>query len=66
MAAAVWTLVRTLSSIAPGTGTAIEAVRLAIIIGAGLLVLAIAARLLRIAEFDEIVSEMRGRAQKLL
>jgi putative peptidoglycan lipid II flippase len=66
MGLAVWTLIRTLSSIAPAAGTTVEALRLATVIAGGVLVLAIAARLLRIAEFDAMVADLRGRVQKLL
>jgi hypothetical protein len=35
-------------------------------IAAGLVVLAVAAKILRIAEFDEAVADLRGRVRKLL
>jgi putative peptidoglycan lipid II flippase len=49
-----------------GGGHLIDAVRLLASIGAGIGVLVIAARLLRIAEFDEAIAMLRERAQKLL
>jgi putative peptidoglycan lipid II flippase len=66
MTASVLIVVHGLSTIAPDGGTALEAVRVAAAIGGGLFTLAIGAKLLRISEFDEMVKEMRTRAQKLL
>jgi len=66
MTACVLIIVHGLSTIAPDGGLALEAVRVAAAIGGGLFTLAIGAKLLRISEFDEMVAEMRTRAQKLL
>jgi putative peptidoglycan lipid II flippase len=66
MTAAALTIVHGLSTIAPGGGPPSQALRLFAAIGGGLVVLAIGAKLLRISEFDEMVQELRSRAQKLL
>jgi putative peptidoglycan lipid II flippase len=52
--------------IAPGGSTLAQAVRLAIAIGGGLLMLAAMAGLLRIEEFGDVASDLRVRVRKLL
>jgi putative peptidoglycan lipid II flippase len=66
MSAVVLVIVHGLSTIAPAGSAALEAARVLAAIAGGLLTLAIGAKLLRISEFDEIVEQMRTRAQKLL
>ena len=46
--------------------TSAQAITLALAIGAGVAVLAVTAKILRIAEFDEAVSSARAQARKLL
>jgi putative peptidoglycan lipid II flippase len=50
----------------PGSPTAAQAVRLAVSIGGSLIVLAGAARILRLEEFDSAVAMTLGRVRKLL
>jgi len=50
----------------PGAGVAARAFRLAFSIGGGLAALAIAAKLSRIDEFDDVTSLIFGRVRKLL
>ncbi len=61
MAAAVLTVSAALTRVWPAPGFAVKVTALALTIGAGLLVLAISARLLRIAEFTEAVRRVRAR-----
>jgi len=50
----------------PGMGLSVQVVRLAASIGGALTVLAMTAKLLRIAEFDEMIALVQVRVQKLL
>ena len=50
----------------PGAGFAVRAFRLAFSIGGGLAVFAIATKMSRIDEFDELASLIFGRVRKLL
>jgi len=50
----------------PGAGFPVRAFRLAFSIGGGLTALAIAAKMTRIEEFDEVASMVSGRVRKLL
>jgi putative peptidoglycan lipid II flippase len=52
--------------LAPGRSTLMQSARLAAAIGAGLFTLGVAAKLLRIREFDEGLRAARRRVQKLL
>jgi putative peptidoglycan lipid II flippase len=61
MGVAVVLVERGMTAALPGGGTAAQAARLASEIGAGLVVLAGAAKLLRIREFDEALALVRGR-----
>jgi putative peptidoglycan lipid II flippase len=61
LAAHAW-LTRTIQN----QNTPSQAVTLALAIGAGLVVLAVTARILRIAEFDEAVASAHAQARKLL
>jgi putative peptidoglycan lipid II flippase len=66
MTAAVLMIIHALSTIAPAGGAALEAARVLAAIAGGLFSLAVGAKLLRISEFDEMLGEIRARAQKLL
>ncbi|MFN7916053.1 MAG: murein biosynthesis integral membrane protein MurJ [Vicinamibacterales bacterium] len=57
---------RSLASAVSGSGTVVLAVNLMVSIGAGLVALLIAARLLGIAEVETLTAEARRRVQKLL
>jgi putative peptidoglycan lipid II flippase len=63
--AAAW-IQRAMDRALPGAGVAARAFRLAFSIGGGLAVLAIAAKLSRIDEFDDVTSLIFGRVRKLL
>ena len=66
MSAVVITVNRLLYEFTSDGGTLQQLVALAATIGAGLIALAIAARLLRINEFEMLTAEARRRVQKLL
>ena len=66
MSAVVVTVNRLLYEFTSEGGTLQQFVALAVTIGAGLIALAIAARLLRINEFEMLAREARRRVQKLL
>ena len=57
---------RSLSGGAGDTGTVVQTLHLVAAIGAGLLVLGLTARMLRIDEFTSLSTEARKRVQKLL
>ena len=57
---------RVMNTLAPGGALTFQVVRLAASIGSSLAVLGVTAKLLRIAEFDEMVALLRVRVQKLL
>ena len=63
--AAAW-IQRAMDRALPGAGVAARAFRLAFSIGGGLEALAIAAKLSRIDEFDDVTSLIFGRVRKLL
>lgn len=65
MSAVVAGVNRSLSTWAAG-GTGAQAVALVTVIGAGMIGLGVTARLLRIAPFEEMLTQLRTRAQKLL
>ena len=66
MTMAVVGVTRSLSGGAGDTGTVVQALHLVAAIGAGLLVLALTARMLRIDEFTSLSAEARKWVQKLL
>lgn len=66
MVATVKWIVHAMSTIAPGAGTTTQALRVGTAIAGGLVALAIAAKALRIPEFDQALGQLRSRAQKLL
>jgi putative peptidoglycan lipid II flippase len=66
MAAVALTLQRTMDRIAPGATLTVRALRLTISIGSALAALAIAAKLLRVDEFDDAAAMVFGRVRKLL
>jgi putative peptidoglycan lipid II flippase len=53
-------------AMAGGRGLAMRATALAVAIGGALVVLAVTAKLLRLAEFDEVLDAARARVRKLL
>jgi putative peptidoglycan lipid II flippase len=57
---------RVMNLVVPGGAFTRQAVRLVVAIGSALAVLGMTAKLLRIAEFDEIVGMLRVRVRKLL
>ena len=59
-------LQRVMDRALPGAGFPVRAFRLAFSIGGGLTALAIAAKMTRIEEFDEVASMVSGRVRKLL
>jgi putative peptidoglycan lipid II flippase len=59
MALAVTVAMREISSWAPGAGTISQLLRLMVAIGSGLIAVAVAAKLLRIAEFNEVIRRVR-------
>ena len=61
MGAAAWYAGELLTTALPGRGEIVKAVRVFSSIGIGVLVLLAAARLLRIAEFDDAVSRVTRR-----
>jgi len=61
MALVVAVATRELSAWAPGAGTGAQLFRLTMAIGAGLIAVGVSAKLLRIAEFDEVIDRVRGR-----
>ena len=66
MTAAVLGANRSVSTLAAGGGTLTHAAALLLAIGAGLLTLLLAARLLRIEEFETLSAEARSKVGKLL
>ena len=66
MAIAAAAIQRGMDRVAPGAGVAARAFRLAFSIGGGLATLAIATKMSRIDEFDEVASLIFGRVRKLL
>ncbi len=66
MTAAVLGANRSVSTLAAGGGTLAQAAALLLAIGAGLLTLLLAARLLRIEEFETLSAEARSKVGKLL
>ena len=50
-----------LSSWVPGPGTGVQTFRLGVTIGAGLLAVAVSAKILGIPEFDEVLDRVRER-----
>ena len=66
MAAVAYGVERSLTRVAPATHTIVQAIELASAIGAGVLTLAIVAKLLRMPELDEAFDLMLGRVRKLL
>jgi putative peptidoglycan lipid II flippase len=66
MAAVTVTVDHALYGIASGGGALRQAIALSASIAAGLSALILAARLLRIPEFDEVTRELRTRVRKLL
>jgi putative peptidoglycan lipid II flippase len=66
MATVVGWSVHRVSAIAPARGTGAQALQLLATVVGGLATLTVAAKLLRIAEFDEAVGEAWSRVQKLL
>jgi hypothetical protein len=66
MAAASVRLEQVMRGLAPGRQLWAEAIRLAIAIGGGLVVLGAMAKVLRIDEFADAVATLRARVQKLL
>jgi len=66
MAIVAGALQRAMDRVVPGAGVAVRAFRLAFSIGGGLAALAIAAKLSRIDEFDDVTSLIFGRVRKLL
>jgi putative peptidoglycan lipid II flippase len=65
MAGAVWATAEGLTSWWPGDAFVVQAVRLAVAIGVGLLTLALAAHVLRIPEFDEARSLVLSRVKRM-
>jgi len=66
MAVAAFAIQRAMDSLLPGAALTARAVRLTISIGGALAALALAARVLGIDEFEDTVSMVVGRVQKLL
>jgi len=66
MAIVAGALQRVMDRALPGAGFPVRAFRLAFSIGGGLTALAIAAKMTRIEEFDEVASMVSGRVRKLL
>src|SRR5262249_35621428 len=66
MAVAAFAIQRAMDSVMPGAALTARAVRLTISIGGALAALALTARLLGIDEFEDTVSMVIGRVQKLL
>ena len=66
MAIAAAAIQRGMDRVAPGAGVGARAFRLAFSIGGGLTVFAIATKMSRIDEFDEVASLIFGRVRKLL
>jgi putative peptidoglycan lipid II flippase len=66
MAFAAVAIQHAMERVAAGAGLWLQSVRLAASIGGGLAVLAITAKLVRLAEFDEAVGIVEGRVRKLL
>jgi len=59
MSVAAWLVERLLSEMLPGSGVAAQAMHLGGAIGAGILVLAVSARILRLEEIDEVLQMIR-------
>lgn len=66
MSCAVAAVHRALYGIASGGGTVSQAIVLLLAMGGGMGTLAVAAKVLRIEPFDDVVKQVRARAQKLL
>jgi putative peptidoglycan lipid II flippase len=66
MAAAAFALQEVMERIAPGTALIVRATRLTISIGGALAALAIAAKVLRVEEFDDAAAMIVSRVRKLL
>ena len=66
MAFAALVVDRVMNTLVPGIGLSVQVVRLAASIGSALAVLVVTAKLLRIAEFDEMIALLQVRVQKLL
>jgi putative peptidoglycan lipid II flippase len=66
MASAAIAIDNVMGVLAPGTRFPAQAMRLGVSIGGALVVLAVAAKLLRLAEFDEVLAMVQTRVQKLL
>ncbi|MND01917.1 hypothetical protein D3C83_211020 [compost metagenome] len=66
MALAAWLTLRGVESVLPGTGPAAQTLRLAVAIGVSLGVLAAAAQLLRIREFEDVRDAVVGRMRRQL
>ena len=64
MAAVVAIVMSGLSSRVPGSAIAAQLFRLAVAIGSGLLTVGMSARLLRIAEFDAVIEQIRDRLNR--
>jgi putative peptidoglycan lipid II flippase len=63
MAVVVVLAMQAVSAWVPGPGTGLQLLRLMVTIGTGLLAVAVSAKLLRIAEFDEVIDQVRERLQ---
>ena len=66
MAAVAVGVERWMTGVAPGTSTALQAARLAVAIGAGVVALGVSAKLLRVAELDAAIALARESVRKLL
>jgi putative peptidoglycan lipid II flippase len=66
MAAATLAIQHVMNRVAPGTGLALQIVRLGTSIGGGLLTLGAMATFLRVAEFADAVGVVQARVRKLL
>jgi putative peptidoglycan lipid II flippase len=66
MAFAAFVVEGVMNTLVPGAALTAQVVRLAASIGGALTVLGVTAKLLRIAEFDEMLALFRARVQKLL
>jgi peptidoglycan biosynthesis protein MviN/MurJ (putative lipid II flippase) len=66
MAAATLAIQHVMNRVAPGTGLALQIVRLGTSIGGGLLTLGAMATFLRVAEFADAVGVVQARVRELL
>lgn len=66
MALAVVGVSRVLPTLGPGAGVSAEALRLFATIASGIVVLALAIRVLRVSEFDDVLDAVVRRARRLL